>query len=203
MKPLTADQVAQATGATLLRAARWLPHLTAAMLKHGIDTPTRAAHFLAQVSVESGRLSRLEENLNYSADRLRVVWPSRFKTHAEATRYAGNPQALANKVYGGRMGNVGPDDGWRYRGRGLKQLTGLANYRAYAQASGLDCVEHPELLLEPQHAADSAAWFWASHGCSTLADAGDVRGLTARINGGYNGLAERAAMAAAALRALA
>lgn len=203
MKPLTADQVVAATGATLLRAARWLPHLTAAMHRHGIDTPARAAHFLAQVSVESGRLTRLEENLHYSAERLMVVWPSRFKTHAEATRYAGNPQALANNVYGGRMGNVGPDDGWRYRGRGLKQLTGRANYLAYAKASGLDCVEHPELLLEPQHAADSAAWFWARTGCSALADAGDVRALTMRINGGLTGLGERAAQAAAALRALA
>lgn len=203
MKPLTADQVAAATGATLLRAARWLPHLTAAMHRHGIDTPARAAHFLAQISVESGRLERLEENLNYSAERLMVVWPSRFKTHAEAARFAHNPQALANRVYGGRLGNTGPDDGWRYRGRGLKQLTGKANYQAYSEASGLDCVSDPDKLLEPGIAADSAAWFWASHGCSALADAGDVRGLTMRINGGLTGLGERAAMAAAALRALA
>lgn len=199
MKPLTADQVARATGATLLRSVYWLPHLTAAMLNHGIDTPARAAHFLAQVSVESGRLYRLEENLNYSAERLMSVWPARFPTHAEAAKFAHKPQALANKVYGGRLGNVGPDDGWRYRGRGLKQLTGRANYQAYAQ----DCVTKPDLLLEPQHAADSAAWFWRVNGCSALADAGDVRGLTMRINGGMTGLGERAAMTAAALRALA
>lgn len=202
MTPLTAQQLAQATGATLMRASFWLPHLTAAMAKYGIDTPTRVAHFLAQVSVESGRLARTEEELSYSAERLKAVWPSRFKTLQEARQYERNPQALAERVYGGRMGNASLGDGWKYRGRGLKQLTGKANYVAYMLAADVDCLSNPDLLLQPQYAADSAAWFWSSNGCSALADRCDVAGLTRRINGGTNGLEERQAMTAVAMKVL-
>lgn len=132
-----------------------------------------------------------------------AVWPSRFKTLPEARQCERNPQALAERVYGGRMGNASPGDGWKYRGRGLKQLTGKTNYMAYAKAAGIDCVSNPDLLLQPEHAADSAAWFWSSNGCSALADKGDVRGLTQRINGGLNGLEERLAQSAKAIKALA
>lgn len=202
MTPLTAQQLAQATGATLMRASFWLPYLNAAMAKYGINTPTRVAHFLAQISVESGRLSRTEEDLSYSAERLKAVWPSRFKTLQEARQYERNPQALAERVYGGRMGNASPGDGWKYRGRGLKQLTGKANYVAYMLAADIDCFSNPDLLLQPQHAADSAAWFWSSNGCSALADRCDIAGLTRRINGGTNGLEERQAITAVALKVL-
>lgn len=202
MKPLTAQQLAAATGATFLRASFFLPHINDALVKYGINTPTRVAHFLAQISVESGRLARLEESLYYSAERLVAVWPSRFKTLEEARKYEHNPQALAERVYGGRLGNKAPGDGWRYRGRGLKQLTGKSNYEAYKADSGVDCVASPDLLLLPANAADSAAWFWSVNGCSALADKGDVRGLTQRINGGLTGFQERLTMAATAFKAL-
>lgn len=199
---LTAQQFAKATGATLLRSAFWLPHLVAAMSKYGIDTPLREAAFLAQISVESGRLATLEENLNYSAERLVAVWPKRFPDSAAAAPYARNPEALANRVYGGRMGNTAPGDGWRYRGRGLKQLTGKHNDIAYMLAADIDCVEHPDLLLEPRHAADSAAWFWSVRGCNQLADTLNWTELSTRINGGYTGLSERITQTHRALEAL-
>lgn len=196
------NAIAAAIGCTLSRASTWAPHLNAAMVRWGIDTPVRAAHFLAQIAVESGGLTRLEEGLSYSAERLTMVWPSRFPTLAAAQRYVRNPQALANNVYGGRMGNTQPGDGWLYRGRGLEELTGKTNYAAYLMASGVDCLSDPNLLLQPQHAADSADWFWSSNGCNTLADKGDVTAPTRRINGGLTGLEQRKASTLAALRAL-
>jgi putative chitinase len=116
--------------------------------------------------------------------------------------FARNPEALANKVYGGRMGNDLPGDGWKFRGRGLKQLTGKSNYVAYMLDSGLDCVTYPDLILLLEHAADSAAWFWKTNGCNRLADAGDVRALTLKINGGLTGFAARLDATRRALAAL-
>lgn len=145
MSQLTAQHVAQATGATLTRSALWMPHLLTAMRKYGITDPLHQAAFLAQIGVESGALTQLTENLNYSAARLRQVWPSRFKSDAIAQQYAGNPQALANYVYGSRMGNQpGTEDGWNYRGRGLKQLTGRDNYAEYQRASGVPVLANPD-----------------------------------------------------------
>ncbi|KQP21381.1 glycoside hydrolase family 19 protein [Pseudorhodoferax sp. Leaf265] len=155
------------------------------------------------MSVESAALSRLEENLSYSAERLLQVWPSRFKTLSAAEPYARNPEELAKAVYGGRIGNSAAGDGWRYRGRALKQLTGRSNYLAYAEAAKGDVVRWPELLVKPAYAADSAGWFWHSRGCNARADDGDVRGLTKRVNGGETGPRERAALTAQAVRALA
>jgi putative chitinase len=122
--------------------------------------------------------------------------------HQVGHGYAGNPPALAERVYGGRMGNKIPGDAWAYRGRGLKKLTGKENYIAYMLAAGVDFVVRPSLLLEPMYAADSASWFWACNGCSALADKGDVKALTMRINGELTGLTERTTQAAAALTAL-
>lgn len=199
---MTPQQLAEATGATLTRAAYWQPFLTAAMKKHGIDTPLRQAAFLGQLAVESARLSVLEENLSYSVQRLRAVWPRRFKTDADAAPYARKPETLANHVYGGRMGNTAPGDGWKYRGRGLKQLTGRHNYIEYMLASGIDCVEHPDLLLQPEHAADSAAWFWSSRDCNAIADTRNWQALTRRINGGLIGYNERVMAINRAIKAL-
>lgn len=199
---MTPDILSACTGCTLLTAGRFSAPLTAAMARWGIDTPLRQAAFLAQVSHESGRLTTLSENLNYSAQRLCAVWPSRFPSPASAQPFANNPQALANKVYGGRMGNTAPDDGWRYRGRGLKQLTGKSNYTAYQQASGKPVLAQPDLLLEPDAASDSAAWFWHANGCNALADRQDWKALTARINGGTLGLAERVALTQRAMKTL-
>lgn len=100
------------------------------------------------------------------------------------------------------MGNTASDDGWRYRGRGLKQLTSRSNYAEYAEASRVDVVRWPELLVKPGYAADSAGWFWHARGCNSFADDADVRGLTKRINGDETTLRERAALTAKALKAL-
>ena len=149
-----------------------------------IATPLRLAHFVAQMATESGGFTRLEEDLFYSAERLCQVWPKRFPTLAAAKPYARNPKALAEKVYGGRMGNVKPGDGWRYRGGGLMQNTGRANYRA----AGFEA--DPDRLRTPAGAIAAALTFWIDNGCNALADADDVAALRRRVNGGTNGLDE-------------
>lgn len=193
------------------RAARWLEPLNAAMRACAIDTPRRQAAFLAQVLVESAELRHSEEALSYSAPRLRMVWPQRFPNDELAARYSHNPQALANHVYAGRMGNgdEASGDGWRYHGRGLIQLTGRDNYAQLARTSGLDVLAQPDLLLEPAGAARAAAWFWQTTGLNELADHatgsnGDVyfEKITMRINGGTVGLDERRAYWQRARRAL-
>lgn len=190
-------------------AGIFLPALNRAMLRWKIDSRVRTAAFLAQVGHESGQLRALSENLNYSAEALVRTWPSRFDAQT-AQAYARQPEKIANRVYGGRMGN-GPEssgDGWRYRGRGMIQLTGRANYRAAGQALGLPLEEQPELLEQPEHAVQSAAWWWAQHGLNELADAGRFKDIGSIINTGQpgrmpNGAAERQALYDIALRVLA
>ena len=156
-----------------------------------LERPLRLAHFLAQVSHETGGLTILVEHLHYRAERLMAVWPSRFPTRATADPYAGNPEALANHVYGGRMGNVEPGDGWRFRGRGLLQLTGRANYTRVGRAIGLDLAGQPYLVASAEHALAVAVEVWRAAGCMAHADADDVVKVTRAINGGTNGLADR------------
>jgi putative chitinase len=189
----------------------WRGPLNAAMKEWDIDSPERVAAFLAQVAHESSELRRLEENLNYSAARLRAVWPKRFPDDATATRYANDPERLANYVYAGRMGNgdAASGDGWKFRGRGLIQLTGRSNYVACKAALGLDVVRSPDLLREPLPAARSAGWFWKSRGLNELADADpedddeeDFVAITSLINGGRTGLADRIAYWRKAKRSL-
>ncbi len=199
---MTPEKLSQATGCTLLRAAVYASALAEAMARHEINTPLRQAAFLGQIAHESARLSVVEENLNYSAERLCAVWPSRFPTPASAQPFARNPEALANKVYGGRMGNTAPGSGWKFRGRGLKQLTGHDNYKALTAATGIDFVSNPDLLTQPAHAAMSAAWFWKANGCNALADKKDWASLTRKINGGTLGLAERIALTERAMKVL-
>lgn len=134
--------------------------LDAACKEFGILTPRQIRHFMAHLSVESAYFTRLTENLNYSAKRLTQVWPSRFPTLRDAQPYARNPKALANKVYGGRLGNTGPNDGSLYIGRGFIQLTGKANYEAAGNALGLDLVGNPSLAADPYVAARIAGWYW-------------------------------------------
>lgn len=183
--------------------------LNQSMTRYRIDSAPRIAAFLAQVGHESGQLTRSVENLNYSAERLAAIWPNRFaaggRPNARAVQLARQPEAIANAVYGGRLGN-GPEqsgDGWRFRGRGLIQTTGRANYRATGQGIGADLEQTPELLEQPRYAALSAAWFWQEHGMNELADAGQFQAITKRINGGLHGLAERVALWEAAKRVLA
>jgi len=208
---LTADILATATGATLPRARAWLDPITAACAVFGIGTPQRLAAFLAQVGHESACLSAVVENLNYSAAGLLATWPTRFD-RAAAASYARQPEHIANKVYANRMGNgnEASGDGWRYRGRGLIQLTGRDNYRAVtAGLRSLPCGDRfpdfelaPELLELPEWAAMSAAWYWHQRGLNELADAGDIDAITRRINGGMTGAAARRALYVKALAAL-
>lgn len=201
---MTPAQLAQAAGCGLPVAAGWLSHIEAAMARFNINTAARKAAFIAQISHESGRFSRIEENLNYSAAGLLKIFPRHF-TADQAASYARKPQAIANRVYAGRMGNGAEvsGDGWRYRGRGLIQITGLNNYAACGNATGLSLVANPDLLLGLAAAAMSAAWFWSSNGCNEIADRGDFAGITKRINGGLIGAADRVALFNQATEALA
>lgn len=177
-------------------AAEVAPALDAAAVRFSIDTGLRVAHWLGQLSHESGGFTRLEENLNYSAERLMQVWPGRFPTYSLAQPYQHNSEALANKVYGKRLGNTEEGDGWRYRGGGWMQITGRDNYTRIGKAIGLDLEARPELLRQPGPASDAAGAFWSSHNLNDLADADDVAAITRIINGGVTGLAERAAAVA-------
>jgi putative chitinase len=156
--------------------------------------------FLGQVLHESAMLERLEENLNYSAERLTQVWPNRFPTVLDAQPYARNPVALANNVYYKRLGNDERSDGWRYRGRGLIQVTGKSNYAAVARLTGIDCLYTPDLLAEPLYALQSAIAWWEGHIPDEVM--GNVHKVTRLVNGGTVGLAHRQELTELAGRAL-
>jgi putative chitinase len=200
--PITEQQLLQILPNAGRQAGVFVSVLNTAMNRYGIVGTPRAAAFIAQVGHESDQLTRLVESLNYSADGLMKTWPSRFDS-VRATAAARNPEQIANIVYAGRMGNAAPGDGWKYRGRGLIQVTGKTNYAACGEALGLDLISQPELLEQPQYAAMSAAWFWSANGLNTLADAGDLTKITRRINGGTNGMADRQALYDKALKVLA
>lgn len=159
----------------------------------GIQTLRQQAAFIGQCGHESGNFRILEENLNYAADRLMKIWPRRFPTIEAAQPYHRNPRKIANKVYANRMGNRGEesDDGWRFRGSGWVQLTGHDNFFHFSKAMGVDFVMKPDLVRTHEYAAQSAGWFWATHNCNQIADSGDWKALTRRINGGEIGLADR------------
>lgn len=163
---------------------------------HGLTSIKRLVHFMAQVSHECGGGTIAEENLYYSAKRMTQVWPSRYPTIAAAAPYAQNPRALANKTYGGRMGNrPGTDDGWNYRGRGLIQITGRDGYAQVGKIAGLDLVGNPALANEAHNLLLVAASFWTWKGLNAKADAGLTEAAlvacTRAVNGGTNGLADR------------
>jgi putative chitinase len=187
------------------RADAFASHLDKAMSEFSINTPIRQAAFLAQAAHESNQLASLTENLNYSAPRLRQVWPTRFPSDEVAAAYANNPQKLASKVYADRMGNgsEASGDGWNYRGRGIFQLTGKDNYARCGAKLGIDLIEHPDLVAGPEIAARSAAWFWDRNGLNSFADTGDIVGMTKKINGGTLGLQERIALFGIAKQVLA
>lgn len=184
-----------AAGITPTLARTFAEPLTTACERFSIDSPRRVAMFVAQASHESQGFARLEESLYYTtALRLTYVWPSRFTGLADAGRFVRKPQALANHVYAGRNGNgdEASGDGWRFRGRGLFQLTGRANYEAAGDALAEPYVETPEIVATPPHAALSAAWYWTANRLNDAADVGDVRAATKLINGpALVGLSER------------
>ncbi len=192
---LDAARLARLMPCPVGRAERWAGPLAEAMREVGIDTPVRAAAFLAQVGHDSGSLAYLEENLSYGPEALRRTWPARFPTDELARQFARQPERIAERVYGGRLGNgpEGSGDGWRYRGRGLIQLTGRSHYREFGQRLGLPLEARPELLTEPGPAARSAAAYWEARGLNALADAGQFEAITRRINGGLHGQPDRLA----------
>ncbi len=207
---ISVQQLLQIFPASPSRVSLFAEPLSAAMVAYHINNPARVAAFVAQVGYESAHFNHLVESLAFNASRLAAVWPNRFaegpgKPNALALQLGGHPEAIANSVYANRLGNGPPEsgDGWRFRGRGLIQLTGRSNYQAAGVALGLDLESKPEWLEEPGYACLSAAWFWAVHGLNELADSGDFKTITSRINGGLNGYDGRAALWAAARRALA
>lgn len=178
----------------------WAEHLAPAMAKFGIHDREDVAAFVAQIMAESDQLNRVAENLNYTAARLMTVWPKRFPTPLIANQYAGQPEALANYVYSGRLGNglSASGDGWRYRGRGPIQTTGRANYTKLEQALGISVTKKPELLETQALGAMAAAKFWHDNKLTLLAldlpgddQEADYATITRRINGGTEGLALR------------
>lgn len=185
---ITSQQIADATGIPIARANAWFIPINNALHKYAIASPKAMAMFLANICVESNFLTELSENLNYSAKGLLGTFPTHF-TVEDAQDYAHQPEKIANHVYANRHGNgtEGSGDGFKYRGRGLIQTTFKDNYRACGQALGLDLVGCPDLLTHPDNAALSAGWYWDTHGCNALAEAGDLKGVRIRINGGLNG----------------
>ena len=172
----------------------YLDALNKVLPEYEINTKLRLCHFLAQILHESGGLAYKCENLNYSAKALRSVFGKYFKTDDIANQYARKPEKIANRVYANRMGNGDEKsgDGWKFRGRGLIQLTGKCNYKACGDAIGLDLVKNPDLIVESAEASVRAAcWFWAKNNLNAVADKDDCKTCTKRINGGFNGLEDR------------
>lgn len=171
--------------------------------KNGINTPLRLAHFFAQIDHESGGGRRLEENLNYSKDGLLKIFQSDFDTNKDrrlspteikvAEMLARKPEQIANFVYANQNGNGGVSSGhgWRYRGRGYIQITGLENYRELSKDTGIDFVSKPELLTQEANAMLSAVWFWNDKGLNRFADQNNIERITRIINGGLNGFEHR------------
>jgi len=174
---MDAKTLARCTGARLDRAERFADPITAAMQEFGISTPEQQAAFLANIGHESGGLHWLTE-----------LWGP----------------TIAQQRYEGRrdLGNVQPGDGFKFRGRGLLQTTGRANYAALSGHLGVDYLSDPDRLAQPLDAARSAGYFWQSHNLSPAADAGDFLKVVRTINGGYNGLSERQMLWASAKAAL-
>ena len=174
----------------------WHHALAQLLPEYEINTPQRIAAFVAQCAHESGGFMVLKENLNYKAATLRKIFPKYFPTDAMAAEYAAKPnkqEAIANLVYANRMGNGGPEtgDGYRYCGRGLIQLTGKSNYSWFAASLDIPVEEAAEYLQTFEGAAQSACWFWETNNLNRFADAGDIKGLTKAINGGFIGLEDR------------
>ena len=171
----------------------WVHALNEILPDYEINTPQRVAAFIAQCAHESGGFKFLTENLNYRAVTLRKVFPKYFPSDELAQAYEKQPAKIANRIYGGRMGN-GPEesgDGWKFCGRGLIQLTGKDNYSRYAQSLEISLDEASEHLTTFEGCVQSAAWFWENNNLNDLADKGDILTMTKRINGGTLGLDDR------------
>lgn len=189
---ITESLLVQSQTCTSAMADKWLIPLQFTCDKFDINTPERVAGFLAQTGHESGGFRFTSEDLHYRAEALTRVWPSRFPPGV-AESYAMQPERIANRAYADRMGNgnEASGDGWKYRGRGLIQLTGADNYASFSLDADNEALSDPDSVAEPELAALSAGWFWSKNGLNALADAKDIVGMTKRINGGTNGLDDR------------
>jgi putative chitinase len=186
---------------TLARAETFVAPLNGSFARYSINTAKRMAAFLGQVAEESNQLRHLEEGLYYSsANHLKATFPTKFKT-VDAAGYTKNPEKLANYVYADRLGNgnTASGEGWKYRGRGLIQLTGKSNYQKFMDATGVDVITKPELLLEPRYAVLSATWFWNQMKLNDWADKDNYKVLTKRVNSASLGFKEREAFRKRAL----
>ena len=174
-------------------ANHWYEALQQLLPDYDINTPLRVAHFIAQTAHESGNYVFVQENLNYRAASLMSVFKKYFPNLELAQQYEKQPQKIANRVYANRMGNgdEASGDGWRYRGRGLIQLTGKDNYTFFAGSLGIPIEEAADYMSTFEGAAQSACFFWEQNNLNRFADANDVKGLTKAINGGYIGLEDR------------
>ena len=188
----TQDKLAQIIPNAAYGVDVWYNELNEMLPVFEISTVGRVAAFIAQTAHESGGYRALTENLNYAGDRLAVIWPKHF-SDVDVSQYHRNPEAIANRAYRNRMGNGDETsgDGWRYRGRGLIQLTGKDNYTRFAEYAEISPEEAAEYLETPRGAVHSACWFWYANDLNTYADAGDFVGMTKRINGGTIGLDDR------------
>jgi putative chitinase len=173
----------------------WYNAMNEYLPKFGITTAARVAGFVAQGQHESADFTILQENLNYSAKGLRGIFGKYFPDDTIANQYAKKPEMIANRVYGGRMGN-GPEasgDGYKFRGRGILQLTGRANYTQCSRdLFGDDTLANdPDLVRTPEYAIITACWFWYKNKLNEICDKGDIVLLSKRINGGTIGLEDR------------
>jgi len=183
------------------RVGHWYQALCTVLPKYGITTERRVAHFISQCAHESNNFRSLEENLNYSVDTLLRVFPRYFGPgKRNPVEYASNPEKLANYVYmdeyrgpKSKLGNVQPGDGWRFRGRGLKQLTGRDNYTNFGRSYGMTAEQVAEFVATEPGAVESATWFWNNKNLNLIADTDDVVAMTYSINGGDIGLKDRQA----------
>lgn len=179
--------------------AAWHRAMLAIFPKYEINTPERIAAFVAQCAHESNNFNSLTENLNYSEQALLRVFPRYFGPGKQnAKEYARNPEKIANYVYmdqfrskAGALGNVNAGDGWRFRGRGLKQLTGRSNYAAFGKAVNMSAEQAADYVATEKGAIESACWFWGLKRLNAYADRKDIVGMTKIINGGSIGLEDR------------
>jgi len=189
----TQDKLAQIIPNAAYGVETWYNELYEMLPVFEITSVGRVAAFVAQTAHESGGYRALVENVNYSKDALPKVWPKHFGADVNLDQYHRNPEAIANRAYRSRMGNgdEASGDGWKFRGRGLIQLTGKNNYSQFAQYAGITADAAAEYLETPRGAVHSACWFWYTNDLNTFADAGDFVGMTKRINGGTIGLDDR------------
>ena len=193
---MTQNDFQKAAGISAGLVTRWYPHLIAAFAEFGITKPAAQAMFIAPVGHESGGFTRTAESLNYTPQGLLATFGKRITVYqsdmlGRTTAHPANQEAIANLVYADRLGNKSRGDGWKYRGRGLIQITGQDNYRACGAALKLDLVGNPQQLESDANAMRSAGWFWKSRDCGR--NANDIEWVTKRINGGVNGLSDRQA----------